>query len=66
MLDADRRALGWTHSDVAGEAGLSVPTITRFFRGEFKSPKTAKRIAHALGHPLSRYVPAVDRVAGVA
>lgn len=56
LLDEDRRSLGWTHSDIAAESGLSVPTVTRFFRGTFSSPKTAKRIALALGHPVSRYV----------
>lgn len=56
LLDRDRRARGMTHSDVAAEIGMSVPTVTRFFRGENCSPKTAKRIAFALGHPLERYV----------
>lgn len=55
-MESDRLAKGWNYSDLAGEAELSVATITRFFRGEYQTPKAAKRIAMALGHQLDRYL----------
>ena len=55
-MDADRLRRGWTFSNIADEAGISVPTVSRFFAGERRSPKTAKKIALALGYPVGRYV----------
>jgi len=55
-MNADRLSRGWTYSDLAVESELSVQTVMRFFKGTFRSPKTAKRLAHALGYPLNRYL----------
>lgn len=60
LMDADRLARGWNYTDVARESGQNVKTVIRFFRREFNTPKAAKKIAFALGHPLDRYLPAVD------
>lgn len=56
LFEADRLGLGWSFSDLAGEAGLSVQTVSRILGGESKSPKSAKAIAEALGHTLKRYL----------
>lgn len=56
LMQADRLSKGWTFSDVAAEAGVSVQTVSRFFSGTFQSPKAAKKIAIALGYHVSRYV----------
>lgn len=55
LMDLDRQHLGWTYSRLAQECELTVATITRFLRKESHSPKTAKKIAFALGHGLDRY-----------
>lgn len=56
LLEEDRRNLGWTFTKIAAETGLAISTVARFFKGSFSSPGTAKRIALAMGHPVSRYV----------
>ena len=56
-MDRDRLAAGLSGSDVAKKAGLSVPHVTQFFKGYGNvSPGAAKRIAKALGRPLSAYI----------
>lgn len=56
LMDADRCSKGWTHQELAVNAGTSCATVTRFLDGKFKSPKTAKKLAMALGYPLDRYL----------
>ena len=56
LMERDRLALGWTQADLAHHAGISAQTVGRFFAGSFQSPKSAKRIALALGHPITRYL----------
>lgn len=56
-MDADRLSLGWTFSDLAAAAGVSVQTVSRFIEGSFQSPKSAKKIAEALGYSTERYLP---------
>lgn len=55
-MDTDRLSKGWTFSQLAAEAGVSVQTVSRFMGGEFQSPKAAKKLALALGYPTSRYL----------
>lgn len=55
-MDTDRRSLGWTYRKLAAEADRSEATVCKFFKGVSKSPVTAKQLALAMGHPVSRYV----------
>lgn len=55
-MNQDRLRHGWSYSDLAREAGCSVQTVSRFFSGAFQTPKSAKKLAIALGFPLARYV----------
>jgi transcriptional regulator with XRE-family HTH domain len=55
LMETDRTAKGWIHSDLADEANLSISTVTRFVKGEVQSPRVAKKLAIALGFPLDRY-----------
>ncbi len=55
-MNADRLGKGWTFSDLAVEAGVSIPSVTRFLGGTHRSPTMAAKLAEALGHPTSRYV----------
>lgn len=60
-MDADRLGKGWNYTDLAAEAGVSLPTVTRFFSGEHQSPSTAKKLALALGHPAVRYLRGAEK-----
>lgn len=55
-MDRDRLGRGWTKRRLAAIAGVSEATVTRWFQGEVQTPGTAKKLADALGHPVSRYV----------
>jgi transcriptional regulator with XRE-family HTH domain len=55
-MNADRLSKGWSFTDLAVEAGVSVPTVTRFLRGEYQTARMGKKISLALGHPPSRYL----------
>lgn len=60
VLD-DMALNGWLPIDLAKEAGISDMTVSRFLSGETQTPRTAKKIAAALGHEVSRYyVPHVE------
>ena len=52
----DAGAKGWMLSDLAREAGLSVKTVTLFVRNEIQTPKTAKKLARALGRSPAAYL----------
>lgn len=53
-MKAARLEKGWNCKRLAEEAGISTgQCITRIERGASTSPKTAKQIADALGHPVS-------------
>jgi transcriptional regulator with XRE-family HTH domain len=62
-MNADRLVLGWSFSDLAAQAGVSVATVSRFFSGANQTPGMAKKIAIALGHPTSRYVRDLEAMA---
>lgn len=60
-FDAQRMAedmalRGWTKLDLANEAGVADMTVIRFLRGERQTPKTAKKLALALGYSVRRYL----------
>jgi transcriptional regulator with XRE-family HTH domain len=54
---------GWNNADLANAAGLSAMTVSRFLRAEAQTPKTAERIAQALGYSVRRYFSHVEAVA---
>lgn len=54
---------GWNNSDLARTAGVSDMTVTRFLRGESQTPKTAARLASALGYSVRRYFAGVEAAA---
>ncbi len=57
---ADLGLRGWNSSDLARATGLSFPTISRFLHGHVQTPKTAERIARALGYSVRRYFSHVE------
>ena len=54
LFRKDVALCGWNLRDLSRASLVSTATLTRFFQG-YGTPKTAKRIAMALGHPLDRY-----------
>lgn len=55
LLD-DVAARGWLQTDLARAAGVSNMTVTRFLRGEHQTPRTAQKLAQALGFSVRRYL----------
>ena len=56
-LKLDAAAKGWDGETLAAASGVSAMTISRFFRGQPISPRTAKKLADAIGKSLKRYTP---------
>jgi transcriptional regulator with XRE-family HTH domain len=57
QLMADDIALrGWKPSELARRANVADMTVYRFLSGEVQTAPVAKRLAKALGKPLSRYL----------
>lgn len=56
QIETDMTARGWMLTDLAQESGLSNSTIGRFFSGQRRTPRVAKKIANALNHPIRRYI----------
>lgn len=50
---------GWNNSALAAKARVSSMTVGRFLSGEVQTAKTAAKLAKALGHEVSRYLPEV-------
>lgn len=55
-LRRDMEAKGLMARDLARRAGVSDATVSRFFSGESRTPRTAKVLARALGFSLRRYL----------
>ena len=55
-MQADMFAKGWLPMDLANAADISHMTVARFFEGQHRTPRTAKKIAQALGRPVRRYL----------
>lgn len=49
-------AKGWIAKDLAGKSRVSEMTVSRFLRGVRQSPRTAKKLAKALGFSVRRYL----------
>lgn len=56
LMQADMFEKGWVVMDLARKSGLSHMTVARFFSGQHQTPRTAKKLATALGHRLGRYL----------
>lgn len=56
LFRADMTARGWLPIDLARAAEVSHMTVSRFFSGERRTARTAKKLAIALGHSLRRYL----------
>ncbi len=52
----DMAVSGLNKADLAFRAGVSDMTVIRFLRGERQTNRTAKKLAHALGHSVRRYL----------
>lgn len=53
-LDMTERA--WLPTDLARAAGVSDNTVGRFLSGERRNPRTAEKLARALGRSIRRYI----------
>lgn len=51
----DMAIKGWTSAQLARASGCHPNTISSFLHGTIQSPKTAAKIAHALGYTPKRY-----------
>lgn len=60
QLTADMALRGWDVAEGARAAGLSYKTADRFLRGEVQTPKTAAKLAAALGYDVDRYLVRVE------
>jgi transcriptional regulator with XRE-family HTH domain len=55
-MRADMDLKGWLNTDLARAARVNDMTVTRFFRGEHQSARTAQKLAAALGYTPRRYL----------
>ena len=56
LLRNDIAAKGWLPTDLARRARVSDMTVSRFLSGERRTPRTAKKLARALGYSIRRYL----------
>lgn len=56
LVAADAARKGWNQAMLAHESGLSAMTISRFLSDQMQTPKSAARIARALGYDVQRYL----------
>lgn len=56
LLAADMASNGWAKLDFARAAEVSDMTVIRFLRGDHQTPRTAAKLAPALGRPVERYL----------
>lgn len=54
----DMAARGWQPVDLARKCrpAVAASTVTRFLKGEFQTPRMAKRLSRALGHAPDYYL----------
>jgi len=55
QMQRDMAAKGWLSVHLADYAGVSKPTVSRFFDGRFQTAPIALKLAKALGYSLKRY-----------
>lgn len=56
LMAEDMAANGWLKTDLAKRARTTAMTVGRFLSGKSQTPKTAKKLAKALGYEVRRYV----------
>jgi transcriptional regulator with XRE-family HTH domain len=56
LMAEDMAARGWMQTDLARMAKVSDMTIYRWFNGTGRTPRTAHKIALALGYSVERYL----------
>ena len=61
LMRADLTAKGWLPTDLARRAKVSDMTVSRFLRQEVQNPRTAKKLARALGRSVRRYMVAASQ-----
>jgi plasmid maintenance system antidote protein VapI len=60
LMQRDMASRGWQPVDLAARAAVSKSTVSRFFDGSFQTPRTAAKLAKALGYSVRRYVVALQ------
>jgi transcriptional regulator with XRE-family HTH domain len=60
----DMTARGWLPTDLAKAAQVSDNTVARFLSGERRNPRTAEKLAAALGRSIRRYLIPSGQAAG--
>jgi plasmid maintenance system antidote protein VapI len=63
LMRRDMAERGWQPTDMAHKADVAVSTVTRFLRREYQTPRTAKKLAKALGRSVRRYLIPSEAVA---
>lgn len=58
-MQRDMAAKGWQPVDLARKANVAASSVTRFFSGEFQTPRMAKRLSKALGRGAAFYMQSV-------
>lgn len=56
QFERDMASRGWIATDLARAADVSDMTVSRFLRRLRQNPQTAKKLADAIGHPVTRYI----------
>lgn len=59
-MQDDMVAKGWLPMDLARRARVSHMTVKRFFEGQHQTPRTAKKLAIALGRTVRDYMLPVE------
>lgn len=59
-MQRDMVAKGWQPVDLARRAAVAPSSVTRFFSGEFQTPRMAKRLSKALGRGAAHYLLSVE------
>ncbi|NBT52899.1 MAG: XRE family transcriptional regulator [Marivivens sp.] len=62
-LRDDMALRGWLPVDLARAAGVADMTVYRFLARDAQTPKTAKKLADALGYSVRRYLVSAKAVA---
>jgi len=55
-MQRDMVAKGWQSIGLARRAAVAPSSVTRFFSGEFQTPRMAKRLSKALGRGAAYYL----------
>lgn len=60
-IEAERLERGYSGAELSRRSGVSQPNLWRIENGQGCTPRTLKKIADALGVPVSRITMAVPR-----